>query len=484
MDPLVTAFEQLRARRGGDPIIVGARARASVEDVDALARMAQSALERSRIPSGAPVGLMAPNGPGFLAGLIALRRAGHPAALLDPRDTPECENAHDANGALPALRVTRAWPRGRADFRVAHPKSPTAEFRHLPEGTAVIKMTSGSTGESRGVAVTSEALLADDAALRASAGIGTLDRLIAAVPFAHSYGLGSLVLPALVAGIVVAIPEEGGPFAPILAARRCAVTVLHNVPAWFAAHARLAETPPMPDSLRLVISAGGPLPQQVALAFRRRCGLAIHAFYGATECGGIAYDREGDSGERGTVGEPIEGVRVTLQPVPGFESRLAGRVMVESPAVGLGYVAMGMMSQDGRAASLGEGRFTSQDLAQLDGGDLRLLGRLDELINVHGRKVRPAEVEQVITEIDGVEGVVVHAFHDGREGDPSVRAVVACARGTLTPNEVLERCRGRLSEFKIPRTVLFVEELPRTGRGKIDRVAVARMRSLRSLAHG
>jgi len=488
MDHLVTVFEQLRARRPADPIVISARARMTVDDVGALAGMAESALMRSRGVPGAPIGLLAPNGPGFLAGLIALRRAGFPAVLLDPLATAqETRGAFSTMGPLPILAVGGAWPRGPADFRVTLPgpaEATAAPVVDLPAGTAVVKMTSGSTGEARGVAVTSEALLADDAALRASTGIGHQDRLVAAIPFSHSYGLSSLVLPALAHGVPLVMPVEAGPFAPMLAAQSCAGTVLHTVPAWIAALVNLAETLPLPVSLRLTISAGGPLMPQTAREFRRRYGRAVHVFYGATECGGIAYDRGGDAGERGTVGEPIEGVRVTLRPVQGIDAGEAGCVVVESPAAGLSYVPRGSAERADLEDSLGGGRFVSHDLASRDGAELRLLGRLDDVINVHGRKVRPAEVEQIIGEIEGVEGVVVHAFRADGERDPSVRAVVACAPGALTGPDVLDRCRGRLSDFKIPRTVLLVADLPRTGRGKIDRAAAAALKSMRSPAHG
>jgi len=474
MDHLVMMFEQLRARRGGDPLVIGAGAPATVADVDALAGLVAGILDRTGHPSGAPLGLLAPNGPGFLAGLLALLRTHRPAVLLDPLDWPR--KIDETLGPLPILRVARGWPRSQADFSVIQPE-PGDGGRvpaELPARTAIVKLTSGSAGEPRGVAVTVEALLADDTALRACTRIAHSDRLMGAIPFSHSYGLSSLVIPALAEGVPLVIPDASGPFAPLEAARRFEATVLHTVPAWIAALVRLIETPRLPDSLRLVIAAGSPLSPSAALTFRRRTGRAVHAFYGATECGGIAYDPQGDAGERGTVGEPIPGVKVTLEPEPGLGPG-AGRVAVESEAIGLGYV--------GDDAPFG-GRIVTRDLACSDGAGLRLLGRVDDMINVHGRKVRPSEVEQVIAGIAGVEGVVVHAFHDAGAVEPSVRAVVACARGALTGPEILEQCRKRLSAFKVPRSVLFVEELPLTGRGKIDRAAATRLREARSFVHG
>ena len=88
----------------------------------------------------------------------------------------------------------------------------------------MIKMTSGSTGEPRGIAIGGESLMADEEALTASMGISPSDRLLAAVPFSHSYGLSSLVMPALVRGCALIVPAGRGAFDPLIAAARPAIT--------------------------------------------------------------------------------------------------------------------------------------------------------------------------------------------------------------------------------------------------------------------
>jgi acyl-coenzyme A synthetase/AMP-(fatty) acid ligase len=123
----------------------------------------------------------------------------------------------------------------------------------------------------------------------------------------------------------------------------------------------------------------------------------------------------------------MDGVRVSLDAE-------AGTVVVESAAV------------------VG-GRFVTRDAAELTAdGEWRLLGR-DDVINVRGRKVHPREV------------VVIG------EGDV-LRAIVACEPGAADREALLARCRERLSPHKVPRSVVFVSELPRTERGKLDRAAL------------
>lgn len=459
-DCLVHAFDRLLARAPATPLLLSPSRRASAADVDALARAAAGALGGAVAP-GTAVGLQSPNGPGFLAALLALRRAGLPALLLD-RGTPAAERRRVAAqlGAAGVLVCRCGWAAGSDDFRfeaVAGAEAGAAgTATPPPAGTAVIKLTSGSTGDARGIPTAAAALVADDRGLTASMGLGPGDRFLATVPFSHSYGLSSLVVPALVRGATLVLPDGDGPFAPLAAAADAAATVFPTVPAYLSALVRLAEPPPLPPSLRLVVSAGAPLPAEVSAAFRQRFGRDVHPFYGASEVGGICFDRRGGAAERGTVGTPVEGVEVELEPVEGTDGE---RVVVRSPAAALDLPA---------------GRFVTRDLARWRDGELMLLGRLDDLINVKGKKVNPREVERVLAALPGVEeAAVLDAAPDGAR--PRVRAVVACPAGSLDPARVLAHCRAHLAEHKVPRSVVLVERLPRTERGKLDRAALRRL---------
>jgi long-chain acyl-CoA synthetase len=231
---------------------------------------------------------------------------------------------------------------------------------------------------------------------------------------------------------------------------------------------RLSDPPPCPDSLRLVITAGAPLAAATSVRFRERFGVPVHVFYGSSECGGICYDREGGGAERGTVGSPVEGVRITLEPVAGKGETpgcCAGVVTVESPAVSRGYLP----EPDER---LGGGRFRAGDVASWRDGELVLRGRLDDVVNIKGKKVDPREVEGVLAQLTGVdEAAVLGVSCAGRSGE-LLRAVVACRPGGLTAEDVVAWCRSHLSSHKVPRSVILVAALPRTARGKLDRSAL------------
>ena len=476
-DPLVTAFDRLVRRDPRAALLVSPYGRSTAGDVEALARVAAAVLgEAATAPEPEePVGLQAPNGPAFLAGLLALRRAGCAVLLLDHR-TPPLERRRIARevGARRALVVGTGWPAGGNGWHLDELGGRPGAIG-LPAGTAVIKTSSASSGAARGIAATAESLLADDRALTATMGIGPDDRLLATVPFSHSYGLSSLVVPALARGAALVLPGSDDPFAPLAAAALAGATVFPTVPAYLGALARLAEPAPLPPSLRLVMSAGAPLPAASSARFRERYGLPVHVFYGASECGGICYDREGSAAERGTVGEPVEGVRIEVEPLAGAGPRTpceGGRVVVRSEATALGYVP-DALTRGGRR--LGGGRYVTDDLGAWRGGELALTGRLNDLINVKGRKVNPREVERVLAALPAVEDVLVMPAPGGGEREQVVRAVVACRPGSLAPDEVVAWCRSRLAEHKVPRSVVLVDEVPRTDRGKVDRQALARL---------
>jgi long-chain acyl-CoA synthetase len=434
--------------------------------VDALARAAGARLaERAAaLPEGALVGLAAANGPGFLASLLALWRAGLAALFFDPQ-TPAAERQRTARalGARALLDCRTGWPAGPEDWTLAEVGDSERAPAELP-GIAVVKLTSGSTGAPRGIATPAEALVADDAALAATMGIGPDDRLLAAIPLSHSYGLSSLALPALVRGTPLVLADAGDPFGPFAAAAAAGATVFPTVPAYLNALLAVSQPPAWPRTLRLVVSAGAPLPPATAARFRATFGLPVHVFYGASECGGICYDREGGAGERGTVGAPVDGARVELAPLDeGGGAAGRGVVRVESAAVAAGYLP----EPDPRLCG---GRFTTGDLAAWEGGELRLLGRVDDLINIKGRKVDPREVEGVLARLAGVEEVAVVGLPLAG-AEPVLRAVVAC-RGGLAAEEVLAWCRAHLAPHKVPRSLVLVPALPRTERGKLDRAAL------------
>lgn len=478
-DGILGAFARLAARRAHDEVVVSPGQRATLGEIDSLSRVLCEQISAERIERGRLVGLAAPNGLAFLAGFVALRRAGQVALLLDPRAPFEdWRRTLRVLGASAVLECKSAWPTSAADFGLSREGAEPGPG--IPRGEiAAVALTSGSTGVPRGVAKRTDALLADEAALAASMGFRDDDRLLASIPMSHSYGFTTLALSALVRGLPLVLPADESPFAPLAAARELGATVFPTVPAYVQGLMKMSRPPAWPDVVRLVISAGAVLTCDLAAQFRETYGQPIHVFYGSSECGGICYDREGGAAERGTVGTPVDGVRISLRPLTE-DSGGEGLAVVESAAVGETYLP----DPDPR---LSGGLFETSDVAAWADGELVLRRRVDRIINVRGRKVDPSEVEAVLSALPGVEEVVVFglASHDLR--DEVVRAVVACPSGRLGYQDVVAWCRPRLADHKVPRSIVIVDALPRTPRGKIDRMALLELRGaeqVRGLADG
>jgi len=461
-DGIARAFTRLVSRRPDDTLVIGPAARATVSDIDRLAKALEVRIRTLKLATHGIVGLAAPNGPAFLAGLVALRRTGHTVLLLDHlAPARDRDRAITAMGACAVLETSEAWPSSEAAVRVF---ATTHAHSAAPPGTAVIKLTSGSTGLPRGVAMTADHVLSDESALASTMGLTDRDRLLAMVPMSHSYGFTTLALSAIVRGLTLISPGDLGPLAAVIAARSHGATIMPTVPAYIQALLRLSQPPPWPTSLRRVITAGAMLTPSTARAYRRRYGRPIHVFYGSSECGGICYDREGDAAERGTVGSPVDGVNITL--VPTCEADGEGLVSVTSPGVGATYVP----DADRR---LSAGTFETSDVAAWQGCELALRRRADRVINVRGRKVDPTEVERVLAALDGVEDVVVTPTSAADSGDTVVRAIVACPARPLAYETIARWCQERLADHKVPRSIVIVDEIPRTMRGKVDHGALA-----------
>ena len=457
-DAVLHAFARVAARRPSAPLVASAARRWSAGELDGhSARLAARLLDAGFVPGNA-LGLAAAPGPAFLAGYLALRRIGAVPVLCDGvPPAPDTRAALERIGAVGWLGAAHGWPEddGAWTLERRHPRAPLAADREW----GAIKLTSGTTGEPRGIAVPAASLLADEAQLAATMGLEAGDRLLATVPLSHSYGFSSLALPVFVRGALLVVPESRAPFAPLAAAEALAASFFPTVPAWLGAYVRSASPPPLPRSLRLVVAAGAPLLPEVAVEFRRRTGRAVHVFYGASEAGGIAFDRGGEAADRGTVGTAVEGVALAIDAA-------SGRLEVRSPAVAARFLPTA-------AGELGGGRFLTGDLARFEGGELRLLGRADDWVIVRGHNVNPREVESALLELDGVAEAVVFGVA-GDDGPRSVlRAVVAAPAGTLDAARVAAHLRTRLAEHKVPRSVILVVEIPRNARGKPDREALA-----------
>lgn len=381
--------------------------------------------------AGRRVVLVEPNGIGWWRAFLSLLASEAVPAPLDGAEPPERQAA--VARALGAGWICRE---GRLD--------PVPGVRlHPRRDHCLIKLTSGSTGLPHAVVFTHAQMLADGRQVATSMGIGPDDLNLAAIPCGHSYGLGNLVVPLLAQG--TALVHAGSPLPQALAAdcARWRPTVFPAVPALLGALVRAEIAPAALQSLRLVISAGAPLAAEVAAAFAEKFGRTVHGFYGASETGGICFDRTGDATLTGrSVGAPLDGVKLDF--------RRSRRFAVTSAAV------------------TRSGRYSPPDLGRLNEfGELVLIGRAGRTLKIASRRVDLGEIERALRDIAGVDD----AFAMAHPEKPDALAAVVSSQ--LPAGEIRRRLRTLVSSWKVPERLLTVAEFPRTARGKTDTRALS-----------
>lgn len=438
---LLQAWEKSVSRRGDDCAVIQAIDGQSVtfRELDARATrwLAAYAPEPGAV-AGRAVVFATPNGIAWLEMFLALQRAGAVAVPLDASEPPaaQCQLAD-------SLRAGFWWDGARLVRQ-------TNARRFRDPAVCLIKLTSGTTGQPRPLVFTAAQMLADAHQVTATMGIGPRDLNHALIPLGHSYGLGNLTLPLLAQGIPLVCGSSALPHAIAADFARWRPTVFPGVPAmWRAltiAHVELA-------SLRLGLSAGAPLPPEVARDFEVKFGRRLHSFYGSSETGGIAYDRDGAAALAGGVGRAMRGVRLAL---------LRGqRLQVSSAAV---------FTQGNRRRHGKFGAWIMSDRVVVDrNGGVALIGRRGTTVKLAGRRLNLAEVTAAIRRLSGVRDVWVGV----RPGtDPVLGAVVVTNRPVV---ELRTALHAGTAAWKIPKKWILVPALPLTARGKTDTRALQAM---------
>ena len=344
--------------------------------------------------------------------------------------------------------VLRAWRRGRVVCPLEAHHQPLA-VPPPPPPCCHLKTTPATTGVPRAVAFTEEQLAADAANIVTAMGMRPDWPNLGVISMAYSYGFSNLVLPLLLHGIPLFLAPA--PLPEILrgAAKAHWNLTVAGVPAlWHAWH----KAGVILSNVRLAISAGAPLPLLLERAVFGEHGVKIHNFYGSTECGGIAYDAtESPRTEETSVGRLIKGVKVTF--------KRNGALTVRSRAVGQTYWPT-------PEPTLARGVFQTCDLAEIKDGTVYLRGHTSEHINVAGRKVSPAAIEEALREHEAVDECLVFGVPSGNAD--RIDHIVACVSPGRhgTQEELKQFLLQKLPSWQVPREWWFVDSLGVNGHGK------------------
>jgi len=346
---------------------------------------------------------------------------------------------------------------------------PVPGCQEREEAPALYLATSGSTGAPRIVPRSHRNLLAGARNAARALGVSPRRRFLSVVPFYHSNGFHNCMLMPLMNGACVVLMRQFIPAVCAELVQRERTDVLIGSPLIYRLLGGRVADPDLLSTLDICISAGARLPRDEAERWKARFGVRLRQLYGSSETNVISIDcsdREPAFGGAGSfVGAPIPEVEVRCLG-PGGEplgTGKTGELAVRSPAVMSGYVGEPERNQQ----VFHDGFFRTGDLGSIDlDGNLYLSGRIGRVLNVHATKIDPVEVELAVEALPGVSACRVDGVPHGREGDVIRARVVTRRNVAVTRREIIEWCRERLAEYKLPRVIEFVEDLPSTISGK------------------
>lgn len=337
---------------------------------------------------------------------------------------------------------------------------------------AFIIYTSGTTGRAKGVLLSVHSMLWVTAACWAPiAGLCESDVVLSPLPLFHSYALNLTALSILATGATEYVMDKYSTREAVHLLRSGEFTVFPGVPTMF--HYFLEATKNEPGltfpNLRMSISAGAIMPATLNREFEARFGVKLLDGYGITETSTMVT-MNWPTGQRvmGSCGLAVPGLSVRiLSPVTGKDvaSGEEGELIVCGPNLMSGY----LNKPEETASALRDGWYHTGDLAKSDeNGFLTITGRLKELVIRGGQNIAPAEIEEVVNLFSGVIDSAVVGIPHQHLGEVPVVFVVR-REVTVAETHIIDHCREHLSSYKVPDQVHFVEEIPRTGSGKIIR---------------
>ncbi|MGF1529216.1 MAG: malonyl-CoA synthase, partial [Candidatus Competibacterales bacterium] len=388
--------------------------------------------------------------------------------VCDPKDRQEIEALAEATGvgAVETLGVE-----GAGSLLAATQRAPDT-FEDVPrrsDDLAAILYTSGTTGRPKGAMLSHGNLASNAFTLVETWAFTPADRLIHALPIFHTHGLFVATNVALACGATLLLLPRFDPDAVL--AWMPQATALMGVPTFYTrllAHPGL--TREAVANMRLFISGSAPLLAETHRAFFDRTGHAILERYGMTETNMNSSNPHRGERVPGSVGFPLPGVEIRIaDPATGAVKATGeiGSIEIRGPNVFQGYWRL---PDKTREEFRDDGFFISGDLGHYDQrGYLYIVGRAKDLVISGGFNVYPKEVELAIDELPGVvESAVFGVPHpDFGEG---VTAAVVLAPGTPREEQpIIEDLAERLAKYKLPKRVLFVDELPRNTMGKVQK---------------
>ncbi len=464
-----------------------------------LAANTVRALNRFGVGRNDRVGMVLPNGPESATAFVCVACAATCAplnpgyrqeelefylddlnakALLVPAgdDSPATAAAQKLGIPLVEMVVEADQPAGWFALQGQPGAAPALGGMAQPDDVALVLHTSGTTARPKIVPLTQVNVCASAANIAATLRLTPEDRCLNVMPLFHIHGLIGAVLSSLSAGAEVVCT-------PGFNAMRFFGWVAEFKPTWYSAvptmhqailsragrNTEIAEQ----AKLRMIRSSSAALPPQVLAELEATFHCPVVESYGMTEAAHQMASNLLPPGARkpGTVG-PAAGPEVGVMDDDGnlLPQGATGEIVIRGRNVTPGYDK----NPDANAKSFTDGWFRTGDQGFLDeDGYLTISGRLKEIINRGGEKISPREVDEVLLDHPAVAQAVTFAMPHDKLGEEIAAAVILRDGAELTERELREFAARKLADFKTPRKILFLDEIPKGPTGKVQRIGLA-----------
>jgi long-chain acyl-CoA synthetase len=456
------------------------------EQLDEASARAAALVKAKGIEPGDRVGIMLPNVPYFAVVYYGVLRAGAVVVpmnvLLKGREVSFYLNDPEAKLLFAWHDFAEAAEKGADEAGAELILVKPGEFEELlgeqepdrdvvereDDDTAVILYTSGTTGKPKGAELT-HANLTRNAEIAVGLADSTHeDVALGALPLFHSFGQTCGLNASVKAGSCLTMIPRFDPAKALEIIQRDKVTVFQGVPTMYTAMLHLDDRDDYDTScLRACMSGGSAMPVEVMRGFEEAFGCKVLEGYGLSETSPVASFNHADRERKpGSIGTPIEGVEMRVVDEDGKEvdQGEVGEIVIKGHNVMKGY----WNRSDATEEAIKDGWFHSGDMGKVDeDGYFFIVDRKKEMIIRGGYNVYPREIEEVMYEHPAVAEVAVVGVPDDNMGE-EVGAAVALKKGEdVSEDELRDFVKKEVANYKYPRRIWFVDELPKGPTGKI-----------------
>lgn len=459
----------------------------SYQKLDELVGMVSAGLAALGVKPGDRVGIYLPNSPEFVLSYYGIVRLGGIAVCMNSSLKREevrgiCRDSGlvalitvkemlaqvPPTTELPALRhLVVAGGGGDLSFQglLASGSSGMGSEDMDRDSPAVILYTSATTGEAKGVVLSHGNLVSCAYSGVHHVGIKEEDRPICFVPLYHIFGQAFVLNTCLTAGATLILHQRFDMNEILESGEVNGPTIFYGVPTIYIMLMNLPGSLEHLKSVRIFLSGGAILLKEIAERWRDYSGRILYDSYGLSEACCVSFNHEYHY-RPGSVGTPIENVEVRVadgqgQPVPYGQ---LGEVCIRGPNVMRGYY--GRPEETARAIQ--NGWLRSGDIGRMDeDGYFYILDRVKDIIKTGGFTVYPREVEEVLFQHPAVKDAAVIGMPDPVYGE-TVQACVILKEGSRAKEQdIISFCTERIAGYKAPRSVVFLQAIPRSPSGKV-----------------